>query len=127
MTYVSGDTWNVNPIALQRVEKLFCKNERAILDLQLPTPDIALTLVPVAAILVASMRIHGLPQTLDLRYRGPNVIPCDVAFKKGDELGYFQSGSTIVVFASGNVRLGEGIREGVRIRVGEPLLTRTSD
>ena len=27
--YFSGDTWNVNPIALKRVEKLFCKNERA--------------------------------------------------------------------------------------------------
>ena len=29
VTYISGDTWNVNPIALRRVEKLFCKNERA--------------------------------------------------------------------------------------------------
>jgi phosphatidylserine decarboxylase len=27
VTYISGDTWNVNPIALRRVEKLFCKNE----------------------------------------------------------------------------------------------------
>src|SRR5437764_9574486 len=25
VTYISGDTWNVNPIALRRVEKLFCK------------------------------------------------------------------------------------------------------
>ena len=29
VTYISGDTWNVNPIALKRVEQLFCKNERA--------------------------------------------------------------------------------------------------
>ncbi len=29
--YVSGDTWNVNPIALKRIERLFCKNERAVL------------------------------------------------------------------------------------------------
>ena len=28
--YISGDTWNVNPIALRRVERLFCKNERAV-------------------------------------------------------------------------------------------------
>src|SRR5262249_18348976 len=26
VTYISGDTWNVNPIALKRVERLFCKN-----------------------------------------------------------------------------------------------------
>ncbi len=31
VTYISGDTWNVNPIALRRVEKLFCKNERVLL------------------------------------------------------------------------------------------------
>src|SRR6202041_641507 len=26
VTFISGDTWNVNPIALKRVERLFCKN-----------------------------------------------------------------------------------------------------
>ena len=31
VTYVSGDTWNVNPIALKRVERLFCRNERAVI------------------------------------------------------------------------------------------------
>ena len=34
VTYISGDTWNVNPIALKRIEKLFCKNERALLQHQ---------------------------------------------------------------------------------------------
>ena len=33
--YVSGDTWNVNPIALKRIERLFCKNERAVLRMTL--------------------------------------------------------------------------------------------
>ena len=31
VTHISGDTWNVNPIALRRVERLFCKNERAVI------------------------------------------------------------------------------------------------
>ncbi len=35
VVYISGDTWNVNPIALRRIEKLFCKNERAIVELDL--------------------------------------------------------------------------------------------
>src|ERR1700741_3240521 len=30
--YIAGDTWNVNPIALKRVERLFCKNERAVVQ-----------------------------------------------------------------------------------------------
>ncbi len=35
VTYLSGDTWNVNPIALARVERLFCRNERAVLRARL--------------------------------------------------------------------------------------------
>ena len=35
VNYISGDTWNVNPIALKRIERLFCKNERAIIRCRL--------------------------------------------------------------------------------------------
>ena len=35
VTYLSGDTWNVNPIALKRIERLFCKNERAVIRMTL--------------------------------------------------------------------------------------------
>ena len=94
--YISGDTWNVNPITLRRVENLFCRNERAVLDLELPGGRRGLTLVPVAAILVASIRLHCLGQTLDLSCRGTNAMPCDASYEKGDELGYFHAGSTIL-------------------------------
>ena len=99
VTYISGDTWNVNPIALRRVEKLFCKNERAILQTRLAGTGHAITLVPVAAILVAGIRLQFLDVELGLRHRGPNVFTCNVDFKKGEELGWFQHGSTIIVFA----------------------------
>jgi phosphatidylserine decarboxylase len=122
VTYVSGDTWNVNPIAIRRVEKLFCKNERAILPLVSTRSSVAVTLVPVAAVLVASIKLHCLDGVLDLRYRGPNRIPCRASFAKGQELGYFQQGSTIVLFASGEASLCDGVREGCRIRMGEALL-----
>lgn len=122
VTYISGDTWNVNPIALRRVEKLFCKNERAVLDLKLDDPDQSLTLVPVAAILVAGIRLHALDEVMDLRYCGPNHLPCSASYSRGDEMGYFQHGSTILVFASGGFEICDSVREGERIRVGEPLL-----
>jgi len=122
--YVSGDTWNVNPIALRRVERLFCKNERAVLRTNLAAGGggHAVTLVAVAAILVASIRLHCLDGPLNLRYRGPNVVPCDASFGKGQELGWFEHGSTIIVFAAEGLRLCENIREGTIIRAGEALL-----
>ncbi len=122
VTYLSGDTWNVNPIALARVERLFCRNERAVLRLRLDRGDHPVALVPVAAILVASLRLHAPDLRLHLRYRGPNEIPCHVPLAKGQELGWFEHGSTIIVFAPRGFVLAPGVAQGLRIRMGEPLL-----
>lgn len=121
VTYIAGDTWNVNPIALQRVERLFCKNERAVIPCELSTTGTVITLVPVAAILVASIRLHCANVLLHLRYRGANVIRCESTVAKGEELGWFQHGSTIVVFAPAGVCLHEGVGTGRKIKMGEPL------
>jgi len=121
--YISGDTWNVNPVALKRVEKLFCKNERAVLPFELSTPGSYLTLVPVAAILVGSIRLHFIPAVLDLNYRGATEIPCHARFVKGQELGCFELGSTIVMFVSRDFEFSSNVIEGSTIRVGEPIFT----
>ena len=57
VTYLSGDTWNVNPMALARVERLFCRNERAVLRARLEVGGHSIALVPVAAILAASFSL----------------------------------------------------------------------
>ena len=121
LTYLSGDTWNVNPIALKRVERLFCRNERAVLRTRLASGH-PVALVPVAAILVASIRLHFLDTLLHVRYRGPHQIPCDARFAKGQEMGWFEHGSTILVFAPKGFALAEGIAEGTRIRMGQALM-----
>ena len=123
VNYISGDTWNVNPVALKKVEKLFCKNERAIIQLNTDDDTGSITLVPVAAILVACMKFNFIPEPLDLKYKGPNTIPCDANFEKGDEMGYFQHGSTIILFASKGYQLAQGIKTGQRINMGQALLT----
>jgi phosphatidylserine decarboxylase len=122
VTYISGDTWNVNPIALTRVKELFCKNERAVLEMQ--TGDgIPFLIVPVAAVLVASMRFHAVDVLLNLRYKGANEIPCYADYVKGQEMGWFEHGSTILMFVPPGFAWADGIETGMRIRMGEALLT----
>jgi phosphatidylserine decarboxylase len=120
--YISGDTWNVNPIALKRIERLFCKNERAVVRLRLATNGQVVTLVAVAAILVASIRLHCLGAALNRNYRGCSVIDCGNSVRKGDELGWFEHGSTIIAFAPEGFALCNNIRDGSVIRMGEPLM-----
>ena len=122
VNYISGDTWNVNPIALKRVENLFCKNERAVVHATHAESGQEVLLVAVAAVLVASIRLHFLDVLLHLRYRGPNVMRCDASFKKGDEMGWFQHGSTIVVFAPKGFALCDEIADGRTLRMGQALM-----
>jgi phosphatidylserine decarboxylase len=119
VVYFAGDAWNVHPPALKRVQKLFCRNERAVLRTRLATGHLLL-LVPVAAVLVASIRLHFIDVRLHLRYRGPNVIPCDAQLAKGEEMGWFEHGSTILVFAPPGFTLL--VPEGTRVRAGEGLM-----
>jgi phosphatidylserine decarboxylase len=127
VVYICGDTWNVNPIALQRIERLFCKNERAVLRCRLEPSGAAagagvLTLVPVAAILVASIRLKFLDMLLHSGYRGPHVIPCNAAVRRGEEMGWFEHGSTIIMFAPPGTQLMPGIEQGTRLAMGQAIL-----
>src|SRR6201995_5441897 len=120
VTLIHGDTWNVNPIALRRVEQLFCKNERAVIRCTLKSGE-AFTLVPVAAILVASIRLHFLDLLLNAETRGPTDYSCNVDVRKGEELGWFEHGSTIIMLAPEHYGFCENVSEGARIRAGERL------
>ncbi|KAA0124767.1 phosphatidylserine decarboxylase [Methylobacterium sp. P1-11] len=120
--HIWGDTWNVNPIALKRVEALFCRNERAILRLCVAEGGHAVTLVPVAAILVAGLRLGFLPEGLALRATGGQTLPSGVRMAKGAEMGWFEHGSTIVVLAPPGFTLCPGLSVGTALRVGEPLM-----
>jgi phosphatidylserine decarboxylase len=121
VTYLSGDCWNVNPIALKRVERLFCRNERAVIETRLAGSGVPMLLVPVAAILVASIRLHWMDVGRTLREQGPARVPCDARMAKGEEMGWFEHGSTILVFLPNGVALDPALREGEPIRAGEAL------
>ena len=71
VTFESDDTWSVNPVTL--------------------------ALVPVAAIRVACIWLHWLDTLRQLRYRSPHDLPAAAHFAKGQEVGCFQHGSTILV------------------------------
>ena len=122
VSYIPGDTWNVNPAALRRVDKLYCKNERAVVRTRLIATDDVVSLVPVGAILVAGIRLSFVDVEGRLKASGRNGLSCSAEFRKGEEMGWFEHGSTIVVFAPKRFALCENVKDGAKIRVGEPLM-----
>jgi phosphatidylserine decarboxylase len=118
--YIHGDTWNVNPVALKRVEKLFCKNERAVLSGKTSQGE-PFALVPVAAILVAGIRLHCTGRVFNQNDRGPQRVHLHTPIYKGEELGWFEHGSTIVLLVPPHLKLAEGLSEGSRLFTGQAL------
>jgi phosphatidylserine decarboxylase len=122
VTHFPGDTWNVNPATLKRVERVFCKNERAVIRTRLSGTGHAVTLVPVAAILVAGIRLRFLDISLRSGQPGRQTFRCDASLRRGEEMGWFEHGSTIIVLAPEGFRLNDDVREGGMIRAGQSLL-----
>lgn len=120
--YVAGDTWNVNPTALKRVEKLFCRNERALILARLTATGHPIMLVAVGAILVASIRLNFVQDVRTIPAGGLRPSAGEAHLAKGDEMGWFEHGSTILVLAPPGFRLCDDVRTGTIIRAGQPLM-----
>jgi phosphatidylserine decarboxylase len=121
VAHIAGDAWNVNPATLKRIEKVYCKNERAVLRLAVANGQ-TITVVAVAAILVAGIRLRF----LDIPPAGRCndwKIPClDASLAKGEEMGWFEHGSTMIVLAPNGFSLCESVLAGSLIRMGEALM-----
>jgi phosphatidylserine decarboxylase len=103
---------------------VFCRNERVVLRTTLDGSGELVTLVAVGAVLVSSVRLRFLDTPLDHGYRGAARIACDNGFRKGEELGFFQHGSTIIVLVPAELELCPEAGEGSVIRMGRPLFRR---
>ena len=122
VTHIFGDVWNVNPPTLRRVPRLYCRNERAILRTTLSASGHAVTLVPVAAVLVAGIRLGFLDLPGGKARKTRWQTACRAPLRKGDEMGWFEHGSTIIVIAAPGFSICPGIAEGTTIRAGQALL-----
>ncbi len=125
LRYIHGDVWNVNPPTLTQIPALFAKNERAVVQLKLLPTQQTMWLIPVAAVLVASMRFTFSDLHLHLGYRGPTQTDLDANLAKGDEMGWFEHGSTIIcIVPSGWAYVGP--KTGETIRAGQTLWHQTA-
>ena len=61
-------------------------------------------------------------KALNAQSRGPVEFLCDADVKKGDELGWFEHGSTIIVLAPEHFEFAANVKDGARVRAGEALL-----
>lgn len=123
-TYVPGELYPVNPAAVAHVDALFARNERLITHLQTERFG-PMELVMVGATCVGHMTVAyddeiatnvGASQIVRRRYESP------IPLAKGDDLGVFEMGSTVILIVGSQVELtatkGADVQMGQRIAVG---------
>jgi len=121
VTHIAGDAWNVNPAALKRIDKLYCRNERVIIRLAL-AGGARIILVAVAAILVSGIRLRFLDMPVRGRDRTWTKRIAGVRLSKGQEMGWFEHGSTIIVLVPDGFSPCEQMAPATQIRMGAALL-----
>ncbi len=123
MIYVPGELFSVNPTTARGIPGLFARNERVVCVFDTAHGPFVMTLV--GATIVGSMATvwHGLvnpprlPQVTEWTYHDQNIV-----LKKGDELGRFLLGSTVVMlFQKDVLKFNPAWQPGGDIRLGEEM------
>lgn len=112
LRYFGGDLMPVNMPSLQKNPNLFIRNERVVLKAKMPNQKI-LYFVAVGALNVGSIIFHCEPKihTNAKRYNETYTYANPKKVRKGEELGMFQMGSTIVLFVEDcKASIGSGER-----------------
>ena len=126
MIYVPGDLFSVNPFLAEHVPNLFARNERVICVFD--TVFGPMVQILVGATITASMStvwagVINPPRTGEVKvwtYQGDSAIK----LTKGQEMGAFQLGSTVInLFPANSVTLAEHLEVDVPVRMGEILAT----
>ena len=117
--YIPGRLFSVNSATTAGVDGLFARNERLVCTFN--SAHGPFVLVMVGAMLVAGIETvwqkHYAPGTLSQRdHRDQNI-----QFTKGEEIGRFKFGSTVIVLAPAHAQLNNKLTPGTTLRMGETL------
>ncbi|HEY0314344.1 MAG TPA: archaetidylserine decarboxylase [Allosphingosinicella sp.] len=124
MVYVPGTLFSVNPVTARGVPNLFARNERVVCVFESPQHG-TFVMVLVGATIVGSMATvwHGIVNSKrtgrvsDWRYDDQAID-----LKKGEEMGRFLLGSTIVMlFEKGAIKFNPAWAPERPVRLGEAM------
>jgi len=129
MIYVPGELFSVNPLTAENVPDLFARNERVVAIFDTKMGELAMVLV--GATIVASIETTWAgtitpPAGKDIfRWQYPEGGSDAITFNKGDEMGRFKLGSTVVsTFAPKMIsEFAENAGPGTVTRLGELYAT----
>lgn len=122
--YVPGELFSVNAATARAVPRVFARNERLICDFETPLGRMAVILV--GALFVGSIETVHCGEVNPPPRRRKTAVRIDTGigqrFAKGDELGRFNMGSTVVLlFQRGRIAWDEKLGPDTTVQLGRPI------
>ncbi len=127
MVYIPGKLFSVNSVTTGAVPRLFARNERVVC--RFDTAQGPLAIVLVGAMIVSSIHTvwHGLVSPhadLIQTFTYQETDNTAIRLNKGDELGHFMLGSTVIMlFGENQMQWDKAILSGKSINFGEAIAT----
>ncbi len=117
-TAIPGELFSVNARTEAAISDLFCRNERLVCEFATAWGNMLVVLV--GAMIVASIEtVWGGPTS---PYRRQQEDRWDRTFERGDEIGRFLLGSTVIVcLPPGRMRIDPRLGAGLPVRVGQRI------
>lgn len=123
MIYVPGKLFSVNPYSVKNISNLFSRNERVVCIFETAIGSVAL--IAVGAMIVGSVSInwHGIVSPQKNRIiQTWNYDDGKIILQKGDEVGHFRLGSTVIILCEHNaVVWNSALQAETILRLGEVI------
>ena len=124
MQYVPGKLFSVNHSTAAEIDNLFARNERVINIFE--TDHGPMAVIMVGAFFVASIHTAWAGEVAPGKLTQPIVYQNPIEFCKGDDIGHFQLGSTVVLlFAENQIKWQENLKSLDTIQMGQALAQKT--
>jgi phosphatidylserine decarboxylase len=121
MRYIPGRLFSVATFVVDNIPRLFARNERCVCYFETEQGPMAMILV--GAINVSAMEAvwHGLITSEDKKIKYFDYSDKDIVLNRGDEMGRFNLGSTVIVLATDKMKIAENMIAGAEIKLGQKL------
>ena len=126
MTYVPGELFSVNPLYTNNIPELFSRNERVICLFETELGKMAVVMVGAAIVRsIATVWAGVVAPNKASEVEVFDYTKQDIRFAKGDEIGRFMMGSTVIcLFEKGKLALDKSLEIDQAVRMGQKLGTK---
>ena len=128
MQYIPGRLFSVATFVVNNIPGLFARNERCVCYFETEQGPMAMILVGAINVSAIETVWHGLISSEAKKIKPRKIQKFDyseknIVLKRGDEMGRFNLGSTVIVLSTNQMKINDDIIAKAEIKLGQCLAT----